>query len=168
MLARQQRLDLRIDQDGGQEPACDIALQQPVAVLGEHRHVPDRHVHRQSDEPAEQHVVADLLHQLAFRADGEQRLQQQGAQQSLGCDRWPAFLGVHPLERRRQTLQRGVHQRADGTQRVVLRYQALRTCVAEQLARLTVRSTHRLLHPCDTVLQNQIDTGSGKGFSAAC
>lgn len=34
----------------------DISLQQPVAALGEHRHVPNRGVHRQTDEPAKQHV----------------------------------------------------------------------------------------------------------------
>ena len=62
MLAREQRLDLRIDQDGGQERARNIALQQAIAVFCEHRHVPDRRIHRQPDEPAEQHVVGDLLH----------------------------------------------------------------------------------------------------------
>jgi hypothetical protein len=71
MLAREQRLDLRIDQHGRQEVAGDIAIQQAIAVFGEHRYVPHRRVHRQPDEPAEQHIVGDLLHQLPFRADRE-------------------------------------------------------------------------------------------------
>ena len=90
MLGREQRLDLRIGQDRRQEPAGDVAFQQPIAVLGEHRHVPHRRVHRQPDEPAEQHVVGDLLHQLPLRADREQRLQQQRPQQLLRRDRGPA------------------------------------------------------------------------------
>ena len=66
MLRREQRYDLRIGQDCGQEAARNVGLQQPVAVLGEHRDVPDRHVQHQTDEPAEQHVISDLLHQLPF------------------------------------------------------------------------------------------------------
>jgi hypothetical protein len=47
---------------------------------------------------------------------------------------------------------------------VIVRHQALRACVAEQLAGLTIRSAHRS-HLClETAAENQIDTGSGKGF----
>src|SRR6185312_17284437 len=37
ILVRAQGLDLRIDQYRRQEATCDVAFQQPVAVLGEHR-----------------------------------------------------------------------------------------------------------------------------------
>ena len=49
-------------------------------------------------------------------------------------------------------------------QRVIVRHQTLRACVAEQFAGLTIRSAHRS-HLClETAAENQIDTGSGKGF----
>lgn len=38
--------------------------QQPLAVLGEDCHIPDRRIHRQSDEPAEEHIVLPLHHRL--------------------------------------------------------------------------------------------------------
>ena len=144
MLAREQRLDLRVGEDRGQEAARDIALQQAIAIFGEHRHVPHRRIHRQADEPAEQHVVGDLLHQLPFRADREQGLQQQRPQQLLGRDRGPAGVRVDRRECRRQPVQRRVHQQTDRPQRMVLRYQALRARITEQLAGLTVCSAHPL------------------------
>ena len=91
----------------------DVALQQPVAVLGEHRHVPDRRIHRQADEPAKQHVVGDLLHQLAFRPHRVECLQQQRPQQLLRRDRIPTASSVQRVELSRQPLQRRVHQRPD-------------------------------------------------------
>jgi len=113
MLTRKQRRDLRIGQDRRQETARDVAFQQPIAVLREHRHVPDRRVHGQTDEPAKQHVVGDLLHQLPFRADREQSLQQQRPQQFLRWDRRPPGVRIDPRKRRRQPLQRRVHQQPD-------------------------------------------------------
>ena len=74
----------------GRNATGDIACQQPLAVLGEHRHVPHRRVHRQADEPAEQHVVGQLLHQLPLGADAVEGLQQQRPQQLLRRDRGPA------------------------------------------------------------------------------
>ena len=38
--------------------------QQPLAVLGEDCHIPDRRIHRQSDEPAEEQIVLPLHHRL--------------------------------------------------------------------------------------------------------
>ncbi|MGA6962682.1 MAG: hypothetical protein WBZ51_03465 [Xanthobacteraceae bacterium] len=61
-------------------------------------------------------------------------------------------------------LQRRIHQWSNRPQRVIVRHQALRACVAEQFAGLTIRSAHRS-HLClETAAENQIDTGSGKGF----
>jgi hypothetical protein len=101
VLRREQRLDLRIGQNRRQKAARDVALQQPIAVLRKHRHVPDRRIHRQPDKPPKQHVVADLLHQLPFRANREQRLQQQRAQQFLRSDRGPPGGRVNRRKRRR-------------------------------------------------------------------
>src|SRR5262249_27003340 len=42
MLARQQPLDAWLSEDGGQEFGCDLAVQQPIAVLGEGRMIPHR------------------------------------------------------------------------------------------------------------------------------
>ena len=46
-----------------------VATRQFYAVLGEHRHVPHRIVDAETDEPAEQQIVVQLLHQLPLRAD---------------------------------------------------------------------------------------------------
>src|SRR4030095_13286835 len=41
-------------------------------------------------------IVVELLHQLAFRADAVENLQQQGAQQLLRGDRRTSLAGVEP------------------------------------------------------------------------
>jgi hypothetical protein len=51
----------------GQELGRDVALQQPVAVLGEARVIPDRVVDEETCEPAEQEVEVEPFHQLALR-----------------------------------------------------------------------------------------------------
>jgi hypothetical protein len=53
VIVRQQRLDARVGQQCLQEAAGNVAFHETVAVLGEHRHVPDRRIHRQPDEPAD-------------------------------------------------------------------------------------------------------------------
>jgi hypothetical protein len=55
-------------QHGRHELAGNVALDQPLAVLGEHRHLPDFGIQRQPNKPAEQQIVAELLHQLPLRA----------------------------------------------------------------------------------------------------
>ena len=49
--------------------------------------VPGRLVRREPDEPAEQEVELEPLHQLALRADRVERLQQHRPQQHLRRDR---------------------------------------------------------------------------------
>ena len=142
VLVRKQRLDLWVSQQGLQKPASDVAFQQPVTVLGEHRHIPYRRVHRQADEPAEHHVVGELLHQLALRAHREECLEQQGSQQLLRWDRGTADLRVKLIERRGQATQGGVHERTNHSQRMVRRHHRLRAQVAEYLTRLTIRPAH--------------------------
>jgi hypothetical protein len=43
------------------EPLRDVAGQQPVAILREHGRVPNGIVHVESDEPAEEQLVIQLL-----------------------------------------------------------------------------------------------------------
>ena len=75
--------------------------------------IPDRIIHRQTDEPAEQKIVVDLLHQLALRAHREERLQQRRPQQLLRRDRGPSDLRIKRVKSLRQPGQRLVHQRPD-------------------------------------------------------
>lgn len=67
MIALQKHLGLC--QHRRQKLGSDIAFQQPVAVLREHRLVLDRIVDANSDEPAEQQILIQPLHQKPFRAD---------------------------------------------------------------------------------------------------
>jgi hypothetical protein len=60
---------------------------QSIPVLGESRRVPHRVVRRKPGEPAIQKIIVELFHQLAFRADAVEHLEQQGAQQLLRWDR---------------------------------------------------------------------------------
>lgn len=76
---------------------------------------------RQTDEPAQQQVVVELLHQLSFRAHGVERLQQQRLQQPLWRNRRPAMAGVKPGKAARQILQCRVNEVADRTQRMIRR-----------------------------------------------
>jgi hypothetical protein len=78
----------------GHELGEDVAVVQPVPVLGEAGRVPDRIVGRKSHEPAVQKIVIQLFHQLPFRTDAVEHLQQQGAQQLLRGHRWPPVAGV--------------------------------------------------------------------------
>ena len=101
--------------------ARDVAVEQPIAVLAEHGRIPDRIVHRQPDEPAEQQIVVELLHQLPFRAHRVEGLQQQRPQQPLRRDRRPAVARVKLAELPRQIRQRRVDQVADRPQRMIRR-----------------------------------------------
>ena len=88
----------RLRQHGRQEARRYLAIQQPVAVLGEGGGVPDRIVHAEPDEPAEQQVEVDPLDQLAFGPDRVEGLQQQRPQQPLGRDRIPPRRRVERVE----------------------------------------------------------------------
>jgi hypothetical protein len=79
---------------GGEEFRRDLAAEPPVAVLGEHGDVPHRIVDAEADEPAEQQIVVELLHQLPLGPHRIERLQQQRPQQLLRRD--GAALSVKP------------------------------------------------------------------------
>ncbi len=84
VIARQLRLDARQTHLRGKKFSRHICRHQPVAVVAEHRRMPDGGVDRQSGKSAEQQVVVDLPCKLAFRAPRAERLQHGRPQQHLG------------------------------------------------------------------------------------
>jgi hypothetical protein len=60
--------------------------------------VPDRIIDAEPDEPAEQQIEVEPLHQLPLRADRIERLQQQRTEQFLRRDRRPADPAIQALE----------------------------------------------------------------------
>jgi len=121
----------------------DVALEQPVAVLGKRRRIPDGLVGREADEPPVEEIVVELLHELPFAPDGVEDLEQQGAQQPLGWDRRSAERGVHLLEARRERDEHGVDEGLHGAQRVVGGNAILDRPVAKEHALPHVVATHR-------------------------
>ena len=87
VLAREQAADLPLIQNLGQKFGGNVAREQAIPVLRERRMIPDLIVDPEPDEPAEQEVEAQPLHQLALRADRIERLQQERPQQLFGRDR---------------------------------------------------------------------------------
>src|SRR6202166_3175197 len=81
-------------QKPGHELLEHIAVLQPVPVLGEGGRVPDRVVGRKPHKPAVQQIVIQLLHQLAFRPNAVEHLQQQCAKQLLRRRRGASFARV--------------------------------------------------------------------------
>jgi len=69
VLARQQAADPGLIQHLGQELGGDVAREQAIPVLRESRVVPDRGVDTKPDEPPEQQVEVQPLHELPLRAD---------------------------------------------------------------------------------------------------
>ena len=62
VLVGQQMMGLGLRQDLLEERRGHLARQQAVLVLGEDGHIPHRHVQIETDKPAEQQVVLQLLH----------------------------------------------------------------------------------------------------------
>ena len=113
MFFRQQIRTLSLTQHLDEELARHIAAQQPVAVLGEGRTIPDLVIHRETDEPAEQQIVIDLLHQLPFAANPLQRHQKLRPQQLLRGNGLPS---VHRPQGREVVIQRS--ERASTRRRI--------------------------------------------------
>jgi hypothetical protein len=76
MLVREQVLRPRLREDVLEKGPGHVAGKQTLSLFGEHRRVPDRVVHRQPDEPAEEQVVVQLFHQQPLAADRVQDLEQ--------------------------------------------------------------------------------------------
>ena len=170
MVAGQKLAKLRQVQHAGKELGRDIAIEQAIPVLAEYRGIPDRIVRRQSDEPAEQQIIVELLHQLPFRAHRVERLQQQRPQQSLRRDRRSAVARVQLVELPRQTRQHRVGQRADSPQRMIRRYPPLYRDVAEKTLRPLVFAAHRNPRSKGITHMHRITLPPSRKmpFSAAC
>jgi len=139
MLVRQERLDLRVIEQLAHELGKHLAALQPVAVLGEGGRVPDRIVGRKPHEPAVQEIVIKLFHQLPFRADAVEHLQQQGAQQLLRRDRRPALVRIELRQAAVQLAQHIADKIPDLPQRVGHRHPRFGRDVGKQPA---------LIHKC--------------------
>src|ERR1700688_5050881 len=137
----------------GHELCKYLAVLQPVAVLGEAGRVPDRIVRRKPHEPAVQKIVVQLLHQLAFRPNAVEHLQQQCAQQLLWRDRGTSFAGVklpkvtaqltqNIADKLTDLPQRAGRRLPDLPQRVLRRHQCLRRDVRKQPALIRKSAPH--------------------------
>ena len=113
MIARQEPLHPGLSEHGGEELGGDVAIEQPVTGLGEGGVIPGRVVDPEPDKPPEKQVVVEPLHELAFRADGVEGLQEHGPQQLLRRDRGPPDTGVKRRELALQSGKRLVHNGAD-------------------------------------------------------
>ncbi len=96
-----------------------IAVQQPIAVLGESCGIPHRILDAEPDKPAKQQIIVDPFDQLPFRADRIERLQQQRAHQPLRRDRLPAERRIELFELARQRFERRIRDRPNHPQRVI-------------------------------------------------
>src|SRR5271155_360408 len=68
VIGREQLLRPRLFQYFFEEAIRHFALQQPLAILREHGHIPHRVVHVEPNEPAIKNVVVELLYQLPLAA----------------------------------------------------------------------------------------------------
>jgi hypothetical protein len=73
--------------DPGGEALHHFMFKQVVPILGEARLHPDFAIHGQSDEPAAQQVVANLLNQLVLAAHREKAPNEHGSKQFLKGNR---------------------------------------------------------------------------------
>ena len=91
----------------------------------------------------ETEIEVDRLHQLSFRADRVERLQQQGAQQFLRCDRRPTDRRVRRIELPRHPGQNISGYPAYHPQRVVLGNPIFEINIRKQSAIPYIRTAHR-------------------------
>ena len=140
VLVRQQIL--RALDDAPEEAAGDLLVEQAVPILREDRGAPDRLVHLHPDEPPEQQVVIQLLHQQPLAANRIEDLEQLGAQQALGWDRRPTHRGIQAIELARHVAQDLVDQRANRAERMIRRHALLGGHVTEHRIGLAIVSSH--------------------------
>lgn len=143
MFVRQQAGDAGLTADRIEERRGDVASQQALTVLAERGRRPDRIVHVQADEPAEEQVVLQFFHQQPLAAHGVQHLQQQRAQQLFRRHRGTSDRRVERVELRRQLAERGVRHRANRAQRMVGGNPLFRREITEQVFGLLIVSAQR-------------------------
>ena len=138
-------------QKPGHELREHIAVLQPLPILGEGGRVPDRIVRRQPDEPAIQKIVVQLFHQLAFRADAVEDLQQQGAQQLLRRDRRTSLAGVELSKAAVQIAQNIPDKFPDLSQRMVRWHTLIGRDVRKQAALIRKPAAHNRLRQFEMI-----------------
>ncbi len=81
--------------------------------------VPNRIVHPEPNEPAEQKIELHPFHQMPFRANPIKRLEEHRPKQLLGGDRGATEVRIEFAELPRKVAQRCIRQVADYPQRMV-------------------------------------------------
>ena len=113
-----------------------------VTVLREDRVIPHRIIDGQADEPAEQQVVAQLLHEHPLAAQRVEQLQQLCPHQLLGGDRGATGVGIQGVKQGAHPLQSGVCQLADGAQGVSRWHEVIELGDSEQGFLSDIGATH--------------------------
>ena len=114
VLVGHEALPLGQMQYAPEELACNVGVEQTVAIDAEDGAVPHRVIHAQANEPSEQQVVVELLDELALAADREEDLHEQRTQQLLGRNRRAAGMRVALIEQRTHVGENAVDQRTQG------------------------------------------------------
>jgi len=143
MLAADHPLDLGMKDRRVEETLRDLVVEQTVSVERERRVVPYRIIDVQPDEPAEQQVVVELLHEQPLAANAVDHLQQRSPEQSFGRDRGSTDLRVARLEHRVEVPEQPVDELAQGPDRVVLGHPVLDRDLSKHSKLLHVRTAHR-------------------------
>ena len=144
VIGRDQTVPLCQAQHLAEESTGNAFIEQTVTVLRETAVIPDLVIHVQTDKPAIEEVVVNVLHKLPFRTNRVQRLNQAGAQQTLGRNRRAAGLGVQHLEVSMQRGQNAVDQRTQFTQRVRHRNPLFQCPIAKDLRLGHVGAAHEI------------------------
>ena len=134
--------------DALEEGARQVFVEEAFAVGAEGGVVPNFVLDVQADEPAVQQVVVDRLDQLAFAADGEQDLQQQGLEQHLRRHRRSATAGVHRFELAVHARQQRIHHGAQLAQRVCRWHSFFKADVAEHRPLEVLVASHLSCRSC--------------------
>src|SRR5450631_1653218 len=135
----------RLLEDCAKELLGDVTVEEALAVLGKHRYVPYGVVHVQTNEPAVEHIVIQLLHHHPLTANRIEYLQQQRSQEALRRNRWPASKRVDLIELARDLAKHDIYHLADWPQRVVRRHALLGRNVAVERYFLNILGAHRPL-----------------------
>src|SRR5450631_2591175 len=135
----------RLLEDCAKELLGDVAVEEALAVLGKHRHVPYDVVHVETNEPAVEHIVIELLHHHPLTANRIEYLQQQRSQEALRRNRWPASERVDFIELARDLAEHDIDHLADWPQRVVRRHALFGRNVAIERYFLNILGPHRPL-----------------------
>lgn len=102
-----------------------VRLDEPLLVGGERRLIQYRFTQGESQKPAEQNIVADLLNQKPVAPDGIQGLKRKTFQQFFRCYRKKTSVGIHSPEFPVKFSKRFVSHGPDGAQRMILRNEGL-------------------------------------------